>query len=421
MPDPTPATAPTVPAPVSAPVLAPVRVPPATPSAVPPPSPAAGRKVLERMLDRLFAALVNGPSVNCRPHRSRQRVDWMALAALNDVAPAEALRDLLGADRKATLKARVGQPRKRGGEGAKKRRGSDAEEEPPLTDQPVEEVAARGVGDAGGLGFAKPQAADSEDRDAGAEGELGVTGIGFEEVGAEPGGDPADARGAVASVDGADDDDDDNDKWGEQAALLQKLHIIAEDARTYEQDTGVHVLNVGFPLLSLPPAFASAAAGRQSSRRILAPIAFVPVSLVLRRGATRSVEVTCRADGVDLVQPNTALLAWLQRQTGRPAAQLGEAFADEKGEDPWREITELVARVCEMVDLPVPDGFQARAAGATNGAGAARDASSALTPGPADPGSAGAERGEGDRQDGGTATGDPSRDTPLANEEPGSE
>src|SRR5687767_5132477 len=117
MPDPTPATAATTTATPVRPAPVPV------PTAVAPPSPAAGRKVLERMLDRLFAALVNGPSVNCRPHRSRQRVDWMSLSALNDVAPAEALRDLLGEDRKATLKARVGQPRRRGGDGAKKRRG----------------------------------------------------------------------------------------------------------------------------------------------------------------------------------------------------------------------------------------------------------------------------------------------------------
>ena len=41
--------------------------------------------------------------------------------------------------------------------------------------------------------------------------------------------------------------------WLEQQAVLNKLHTIAEDARTYEQDTGVGVLNVGFPLLSLPP------------------------------------------------------------------------------------------------------------------------------------------------------------------------
>ena len=33
-------------------------------------------RILTKMLERLFAALVNGPSLNCRPHSSRQRVDW---------------------------------------------------------------------------------------------------------------------------------------------------------------------------------------------------------------------------------------------------------------------------------------------------------------------------------------------------------
>ena len=32
-------------------------------------------KVLVKMLDRLFAALVNGPGLNARPHNSRQRID----------------------------------------------------------------------------------------------------------------------------------------------------------------------------------------------------------------------------------------------------------------------------------------------------------------------------------------------------------
>ena len=35
-------------------------------------APARGNKVLTKMLDRLFSALVNGPSLNCRPHSSRQ-------------------------------------------------------------------------------------------------------------------------------------------------------------------------------------------------------------------------------------------------------------------------------------------------------------------------------------------------------------
>src|SRR6478609_8059583 len=38
------------------------------------PRPKEASKVLAKMLDRLFAALANGPSLNCKPHSSRQRV-----------------------------------------------------------------------------------------------------------------------------------------------------------------------------------------------------------------------------------------------------------------------------------------------------------------------------------------------------------
>jgi len=33
-----------------------------------------GNKILARMLDRLFAAIVSGPSLNCRPHASRHTI-----------------------------------------------------------------------------------------------------------------------------------------------------------------------------------------------------------------------------------------------------------------------------------------------------------------------------------------------------------
>jgi hypothetical protein len=328
-----------------------------TPSAAGAPSaPPGGRRVLERMLDRLFAALVDGPGMNCRPHRSRQRVDWFGLSALNDVDPAEALRELLGEDRKVVLRARVPTRKEKGASPGSRRgdvepgrqRDRDADDEP-LTDQPTDQLT-----DAANV--ARPQAAAGPVADARADAHDG-----------------ADARDRLASSDAGDADPRDA-----QAKLLQKLHGIAEDARTYEQDTGVHVLNVGFPLLSLPPAFAQAAGGgRPSTRRVLAPIAYVPVSLTLRRGATRIVEVACRGEGIDLVQPNTALLAWLQRQTGNPVVPPGpdgrpaaEPFADEKGEDPWREIRELVRQVCRMVDLPVPHGFEIVGESATEAASA---------------------------------------------------
>src|SRR5439155_18518720 len=46
-------------------------------------------KVLAKMLDRLFAGLMNGPGMNCRPHASRQRADLTQLSRLNDVTPEE--------------------------------------------------------------------------------------------------------------------------------------------------------------------------------------------------------------------------------------------------------------------------------------------------------------------------------------------
>ena len=41
--------------------------------------------------------------------------------------------------------------------------------------------------------------------------------------------------------------------YSDQQSVITKLRGIAEDAKSYENDTGVHVLQIGFPLLSLPP------------------------------------------------------------------------------------------------------------------------------------------------------------------------
>jgi len=84
----------------------------------------ANNKVLVKMLDRLFAALVNGPSLNARPHNSRQRVDFSYLSRLGDLAPEEALRRLLGPDREVKLSARVPQPKRRGASNGKRRNGN---------------------------------------------------------------------------------------------------------------------------------------------------------------------------------------------------------------------------------------------------------------------------------------------------------
>ncbi|MDB5297179.1 MAG: hypothetical protein JWO31_3162, partial [Phycisphaerales bacterium] len=330
MPDPTPNAAPARPAPAAAAGGAPAA--PVVP--LPPPTAAAGRKVLGRMLDRLFASLLNGPNLNCRPHRSRQRMDWAWLSAFQDRPASDALRQLLGDERKTVFQARAGVARPEfDGPNA----GADSWEEEVLTDQPT------GSGPANLSATLPATPATSPDRPAEARTRSRAAAL-FDDTSARDAVNsprpPADEQAARL-----------------QAALLQKLRVIASDARMYEQDTGVHVLNVGFPLLSLPPTFVAAAEGRQSSRRVLAPIAFIPVTLTLRQGATRSVEVACCGEGADLVQPNTALFAWLQQQTGRSFGPVAELFPDEAGQDPWREVAELVNRACAMVDLPVPNEF----------------------------------------------------------------
>jgi hypothetical protein len=142
--------------------------------------------------------------------------------------------------------------------------------------------------------------------------------------------------------------------WLDQSNLLNKLRLIADDARTYENDTGVHALSIGFPILSLPPgSFAGGA--RNSTKRVLAPIAFIPVKLLLKRGATPSVELSCRGEGADRVSPNAALLSWIEQQTGNP--QNADMFEDEEGADPWREIHELVKHVADAMQLEIPEAL----------------------------------------------------------------
>jgi hypothetical protein len=131
--------------------------------------------------------------------------------------------------------------------------------------------------------------------------------------------------------------------------VVSKLRVMSDDAVTYKQDTGVHVLAVGFPLLTLPPG----ALGKDVSRRVVAPIAFVPVDVTLTRGVSTSIEVSCYGEGAARVIPNVALFAWLQRLAGKD--DLTSALEDETGERPLREITLLVNEVCKALELKTPD------------------------------------------------------------------
>lgn len=241
---------------------------------------AAQGKVLPVMLDRLFAAIAGGPGLNCRPHSSRQRLDWCTLANLGDLTPASALAELLSDKAATRLVARTRPP-------------------PPS--------ALSGA----------PPSTVSQTRE----------------------GEAPEARAA-------------REMYSAQQQVLTKLRILVDEARTYEDDTGVHVLNVGFPVLHLPPGVA----GRRGStgRRILAPIAFIPVTLSVQGGSAPAVQVECRSDEIDRVVPNEALLAWIEQQTGTPTPEL---FNDTEGTDPWKEITALVKHVCTAMDIAVPPAF----------------------------------------------------------------
>jgi hypothetical protein len=277
---------------------------PARTATEPPPHASATNRVLETMLDRLFAALVNGPGLNCRPHNSRQRVDWTGLGRLKDLGPDEALRRLLGEGAEVKLTARVPAPKRRGGGGGGVRRNGKA-------------------------------AIDAD----------GAT-------------DPAAPAQPVSPADPATEAERGAERaWLEQSGVLTKLRVIADDAKTYEQDTGVHVLNLGFPLLSLPPGTFGGGRMSGATRRVLAPIAFVPVTVAIRHGAAPVVHIECRGDEVDRVVPNMALLAWIERETGKPAESL---FADERGTDPWRELADLVRHVCEAMEIATPAAFERR-------------------------------------------------------------
>ncbi|MFY2556127.1 AAA domain-containing protein [Corallococcus terminator] len=249
-------------------------------------------RVLEKMLERLYAALSSGPSLNCRPHHSRQRLDLSVLSRLDGTPPHAVLTALLGD--KASARLTVKPPPKSGTPGLKtSREGTPSDEGDSLT-------APR----------AEPGVSEDE---------------------------------TVPALTRAEE---------EQQALLRKLAAIVEDARIFEQDTGAHVLHVGFPLLHLPPSTKDKRGF--GTRRILAPIAFVPVRITVKKGRATAVELEGAEEGVDRVAPNTALLAWLEQQTGE---RFGELFADEEGVDPWREVNELAALVSKALELPAPATF----------------------------------------------------------------
>ena len=70
-------------------------------------APAPANEILQRLLERLYNSLVGGPSLNCRPHTSRQRLDLTAFARFAHLDPATILPSLLGPAKRAEIMART--------------------------------------------------------------------------------------------------------------------------------------------------------------------------------------------------------------------------------------------------------------------------------------------------------------------------
>lgn len=141
--------------------------------------------------------------------------------------------------------------------------------------------------------------------------------------------------------------------YDRQNRILGKLRDIAEDASDYYNDHGEHALFLGFPLVSIP---ATEDRLGNLSNRILAPLVLVPVNVRVRRGAGPGISIEAAGSGADFVQPNPALLSWLEQQTGINTENL---FADDAGEEPWREISDLIQLLVKGVELPPGTEFTA--------------------------------------------------------------
>lgn len=255
--------------------------------------------ILERMLDRLYASLVRGPSLNCRPHNSRQRVDLTLLDRLDDGPGAKALATLLSEEAQVLFDAKVPMPAGYNpGRWGKKHKALEQPSEQDEQDEPGEQ------GDEQSTPPPKtPEQIEKEKAE----------------------------RQAVK-------------RYTDQRSLLTKLRNLGDDAKTYEQDTGVSALALGWPILSLPPGTIGG-----GTKRILAPIAMVPIDLAVRSGARSGLSLACREEGVDRVQPNAALLAWLERETRQPIPE--DLFVDEEGEQPLVEVRALIELVCGMLNM----------------------------------------------------------------------
>src|SRR5262249_51616506 len=94
---------------------------------------------------------------------------------------------------------------------------------------------------------------------------------------------------------------------------------------------------------------------------------------------TRPPSVTFEAvgEGSSLVIPNAALIAWVERVTGK---DLGQLFTDEEGQesDPWGEVNAIVGAVTKALGLATPPALSPETACVPTPRAEAEDAS---TPG----------------------------------------
>ena len=219
--------------------------------------------ILDSMLQRLYASLVKGPSLNARPHNSRQRVDLTELDAFQGLQAASVIDSLLGSSRSVDCPAKV----------------------------------------------SRFEAPSSPEREWTAEQKRAQS------------------------------------EYANQSRLLNKFHDISIDARDYFNDHGEDALFVAYPMISVP---AIQELNAPSSPRVLAPVAFMPVSLAVKRGTRKGIELKATGEGADLLFPNPALLAWVEQQFGK---EIEDLFGDEEGEDPWKELREILGLVTSAMGI----------------------------------------------------------------------
>ena len=64
-------------------------------------------KILTTLLDRIYATLVHGPCLNCRVHRSRQRVDLFDITALQHLSVKEIVPHIIADSRSVEIRGKV--------------------------------------------------------------------------------------------------------------------------------------------------------------------------------------------------------------------------------------------------------------------------------------------------------------------------